>query len=78
MKMLKEKFSPVLALTRSADFLNIRKPTDDLGRLADNINRLGRGRIAENKPICTPLQKYSSVQFLPITHRCRFAQGGRR
>lgn len=41
--------------------------TSDLDRCADNIIYLKQGRIAENEPLCTLLQKYSVVQFLPIT-----------
>lgn len=37
--------------------------TSDLDRCADNIIYLKQGRIAENEPLCTLLQKYSVVQF---------------
>ena len=37
--------------------------TSDLDRCADNIIYLKQGRIAENEPLCTLLQKYSIVQF---------------
>ena len=37
--------------------------TSDLDRCADNIIYLKKGRIAENEPLCTLLQKYSVVQF---------------
>lgn len=37
--------------------------TSDLDRCADNIIYLKQGRIAENEPLCTLLQKYSVVRF---------------
>ena len=37
--------------------------TSDLDRCADNIIYLKQGRIAEDEPLCTLLQKYSVVQF---------------
>lgn len=62
MKMLKEKFSPVLALTRSADFLNICKPTGDLDRLADNINRPAGGDALRRINLFA-LRSKNTVQF---------------
>lgn len=59
--MLKGKFSPVLALTRSADFLNIRKPTDDLGRSADNI--IYFKRCASRRMNLFALNSKNTVQF---------------
>lgn len=37
--------------------------TSDLDRCADNIIYLKQGRITEDEPLCTLLQKYSVVQF---------------
>ena len=37
--------------------------TSDLDRCADNIIYLKQGRIVENEPLCTLLQKYSVVRF---------------
>lgn len=60
---MKVKFSLALALSHSADLLILDEPTSDLDRCADNIIYLKQGRIAENEPLCTLLQKYSVVQF---------------
>ena len=73
---MKVKFSLALALSHSADLLILDEPQDegktvfcsthitsDLDRCADNIIYLKQGRIAENEPLCTLLQKYSVVQF---------------